>query len=69
MTSKEIAKNLIEQIPDNRMYYVIAFLQEVALPEDEPNADTITAIEELEKGGGKICTGSTKELFAELMKG
>ena len=63
MTTKELAKNLIEQIPDSKMYYVIAFLQGAALPADEPNADTIAAIEELEQGGGKLCTGSTKDLF------
>lgn len=33
-----------------------------------PNAETIAFIEELENGGGTIFTGSTEDLFAELME-
>ena len=33
-----------------------------------PNADTISAIDELEAGGGQTFTGSTADLFKELMK-
>lgn len=69
MTAKELAKNLIEQIPEEKMYYIIAFLQGAAVPTEKPNADTIAAIKELEEGCGKVCAGSTAELFAELMEG
>lgn len=27
MSSKEFAKSLIDQIPENKMYYIIAYLQ------------------------------------------
>ena len=27
MSSKELAKNLIDQIPESKMYYIIAYLQ------------------------------------------
>lgn len=33
------------------------------------NAETIASIEELESGGGTLFTGSTEELFAELLEG
>ena len=33
-----------------------------------PNAETIASIEELENGGGILFTGSTEDLFAELME-
>ena len=50
------------------MYYVISYLQGAAVPDETPNAETIASIEELENGGGTLFTGSTEDLFAELME-
>ena len=36
MSSKELAKNLIDQIPESKMYYIIAYLQGAAIPEEVP---------------------------------
>lgn len=69
MSYKELAKNLIDQIPDSKMYYIVAYLQRAAVPEEVPNAETIASIEELESRGGTLFNGSTEELFAELMEG
>lgn len=69
MSSKELAKNLIDQIPESKMYYIIAYLQGAAIPEETPNAETLESIQELENGGGTLFTGSTENLFAELMEG
>ena len=66
---KELAKNLIDQIPDSKMYYIVAYLQGAAVPDEMPNAETIASIDELESGGGTLFTGSTKDLFSELMEG
>ena len=68
MSNRELAKKLIDQIPESRMYYVISYLQGAAVPDEIPNAETIAAIEELENGGGTLFTGSTEDLFAELME-
>ena len=68
MSYKELAKNLIDQIPDSKMYYIVAYLQGAAVPEERPNAETIASIEELESGGGTLFNGSTEDLFAELME-
>ena len=68
MSCKELAKKLIDQIPDSKMYYIVAYLQGAAVPEEVPNAETIASIEELENGGGTFVKGSTEELFAELME-
>ena len=68
MSYNELAKNLIDQIPDSKMYYVVAYLEGVAVPEEIPNAETIASIEELENGGGTVFTGSTEALFDELME-
>lgn len=69
MSYKELAKNLIDQIPDSKMYYIVAYLQGAAVPEEVPNAETIASIEELESGGGTLFNGSTEDLFSELMEG
>lgn len=69
MNYKELAKNLIDQIPDSKMYYIVAYLQGAAVPEEVPNAETIASIEELESGGGTLFNGSTEDLFAQLMEG
>ena len=67
MSSKELAKNLIDQIPESKMYYIIAYLQGAAIPEEAPNSETLEALHELESGGGTIFTVSTEDLFAELV--
>lgn len=68
MSNKELAKKLIDQIPESKMYYIIAYLQGAAVPEEIPNAETIASIGELEQGGGTVFTGSTDDLFAQLME-
>ena len=67
MSGKEFAKSLIDQIPDSKMVYVIAYLQGAALPDETPNAETLAALDELENGGGQLFTGSTGQLFDEIM--
>ena len=69
MTAKEMAKNLIDEIPENKIQYVIAFLQGAAIPDYTLNADSVEAIKELEEGRGHKFAGSTKDLFNELMEG
>ena len=69
MSYKELAKNLIDQIPDSKMYYVVAYLQGATIPDEVPNAETLASMEELENGGGTVFTGSTEDLFAKLMEG
>lgn len=68
MSNREFAKSLIDQIPENKMYYIIAYLQGAAIPEEIPNAETLSAMEELEDGGGTLFKGSTQDLFTELME-
>ncbi len=66
MNNRELAINLIEQIPETKLPYIIPYLQGAALPDETPNADTLAAMEELESGNGFRFSGSTEELFAEL---
>lgn len=66
MSNREFAKNLIDQIPESKLFYVVSYLQGVVVPDETPNAATIAAMQELENGGGELWTGSTKDLFAAL---
>lgn len=68
MSYRELAKSLIDQIPDSKMYYIVSYLQGATVPEELPNTETIKSMEELECGGGTSFTGSTEALFAELME-
>lgn len=69
MSNRDFAKSLIDQIPDTRLYYVISYLQGAAVPDETPNAETLEAFAEIENGGGHKFSGSTEQLFAELMEG
>lgn len=66
MSSREFAKNLIDHVPENKLLYVVAYLQGVVVPDDTPNAATLAAMQELEQGGGELWTGSTDALFTML---
>lgn len=66
MSNRELAKNLIDQVPESKLFYVVSYLQGVVVPDETPNTATIAAMQELENGGGELWTGSTKDLFAAL---
>ena len=68
MSNREFAKSLIDQIPESRLFYVISYLQGAAVPDETPNAETLAAFAELDNGGGHSFSGTTEELFAELME-
>ena len=68
MSNREFAKTLIDQIPENRLFYVISYLQGAAVPDETPNAETIEALTVLDNGGGHPFNGTTEELFSELME-
>lgn len=66
MSYREFARNLIDQVPESKLLYVVAYLQGVVVPDETPNAATIAAMQELENGGGERWAGSTADLFAML---
>ena len=68
MSNRDLAKNLIDQIPEGRLFYVLSYLQGAAVPDETPNAETLEAFAELENGGGHRFQGTTEQLFAELME-
>ena len=68
MSERDIAKSLIDKIPESRLFYVISYLQGVAVPDETPNAETLEAFAELDNGGGSSFSDTTEQLFEELME-
>lgn len=68
MSNREFAKTLIDQIPESKLFYVISYLQGAAVPDETPNAETLEAFAELDNGGGHSFSGTTEQLFSELLE-
>ena len=68
MSNRELAKSLIDQIPESRLFPVISVLQWAAGPDETPNAVTLEAFAELDQGGGYRFSGSTEQLLADLLE-
>ncbi len=66
MSDRERAIQLLEEVPDYKIKYVIAYLQGVTAGEDEPNLETKEAMRELEEGNGEEFKGSTSK-FLQMM--
>lgn len=61
MSNRELAKSMIDRLPEDKMIFVINMLEGLGemsgldlYPDFKPNAETIAAIEELENGGGTV---------------
>ena len=48
MSNKERAVQLLNRIPESRMYYVLSFLEGAAIPDETPNEETIAAFAEVD---------------------
>lgn len=70
MSTRELARALLDQVPENKLLYVVAYLQGVTTPEDAeiPNAETLKAFEELDNGGGHTYTGPVENLIHSLLE-
>lgn len=68
MSYRELAKSLIDQVPESKLFYVLSYLQGVIVPEEIPNAETLESFAEIENGGGVKFTGTTEELFKKLLE-
>ncbi len=77
MGYREIAKNMIDRLPDDKMIFVINMLEGLGemsgidiYPDFTPNATTIAAMDETDEmirtGNGQHFEGKTEELFAQI---
>lgn len=67
MSNKEKAIQLLDQISESKMYYIIGVLEGAAIPDEVPNRETLEAMQELEDGGGEFLElsriGTHSDLF------
>lgn len=69
MSTRELARTLLDEMPDNDLIYLVAYMQSLkALKDAEiPNAKTQAAIDEVDSmirtGEGEHFEGSTAELL------
>ena len=68
MSNKEKAIQLLDQIPESKMYYIIGILEGAAIPDEELNEDTIEAMRELENGGGEVFKGSAHDFISSMLE-
>lgn len=70
MSNRELAKSLIDQISETKLFFVIPFLQGAALSDDVPNAETLNAMAEvqmmIQTGAGEHFDGSTADFLAMM---
>lgn len=77
MSYQEIAKNMIDRLPEDKMIFVINMLEGLGemsgldlYPDFTPNPETRAAIQEVEEmiasGAGEHFSGSTADFFAML---
>lgn len=77
MSNRELAKSLIDEIPENKLIFLINILENIGemsgvnvYPEFTPNAETVEAMEEAEEmiktGAGEHFSGSTEDFFKML---
>ena len=70
MSNRELAKSLIDQISETKLFYVIPYLQGAALSDDVPNSETLEAMEEvqtmIQTGTGEHFDGTTADFLAMI---
>lgn len=73
MSYQEIAKSIIDQLPSDKLVFVVNILQSIGElsgvsvhPQLEPNQETLDAMEELEQEKGMFFDGATKDFFSAL---
>lgn len=70
MSDRERAVQLLNSVPDDKMAYVVGFIQGLTIVErmEIPNKETIEAIEELENGGGEVFEGSAHDFLQMILE-
>jgi hypothetical protein len=72
MSNRELAHNLIDQIPESKLFYVVSYLQGAAVPEETPNEETLEAMasvqEMIDTNSGQHYTGSTDSFLASILE-
>ena len=73
MSTRELARTLLDEMPDHDLIYLVAYMQSLkALKDAEiPNAKTQAAIDEVDNmvrtSKGEHFSGTTEELFKKIL--
>ncbi|MFG6330511.1 MAG: hypothetical protein K1W28_01575 [Lachnospiraceae bacterium] len=78
MSNRELAKSLIDQIPESKLVFIINILENIgemsgifSYPEYTPNEETLKAMEETDEmirtGSGQHFQGTAEEFTALLL--
>ena len=67
MSNRELAAQLLERVPESKLYYIIGVLEGAAIPDEITNADTLEAFREIDemKASG---TGQSFDNLDDLWK-
>ena len=71
MSNREKALQIIDEIPEDKMIFVINMLDNVKnliADQEEPNEETIEAIDELRNGGGEVFKGSAHDFISAMLE-
>ncbi|MBP3604754.1 MAG: hypothetical protein J6J79_11455 [Lachnospiraceae bacterium] len=73
MSERERAIQLLNTVPDNKIAYIIGYIQGLTVEEqDEPNTETLEAFAEVDEmkqaGAGEHFSGATKDLFSAILE-
>lgn len=69
MSNKELAIQLLDRIPETKMYYIIGVLEGAAIPDEVPNDETLAAfaeIDEMKKTGSGQKFNNLDDLWNSL---
>lgn len=63
MSDRERMYQLLDTVPDNKIAYIIGYIQGLTIEEsNEPNEETIAAMQDLKNGGGE-CFDTLDDLW------
>lgn len=69
MSNKELAIQLLDRIPETKMYYIIGVLEGAAIPDELPNDETLAAfaeVDEMKRTGSGQRFDNLDDLWASL---
>lgn len=69
MSNKELAIQLLDRIPETKMYYIIGVLEGAAIPDEVPNDETLAAfaeVDEMKRTGSGQRFNDLDDLWASL---
>ena len=78
MSNQEIAKSMIDKLPEDKIIFIINILENIGelsgldiYPKYEPNYDTLEAIDEvnemIKNNTGEAFDGSTSDFFTNML--